>query len=100
MVAVWLVVMVAVVALKLAVVLLAETDTEEGIEKTPGMAPDRVTEAPLDEAGLERVTVQPVVALEASEAEEHCNEETNTGAVRRILNVEEEPLREAVIVAV
>lgn len=100
MVAVWLVVIVAVVALKLAVVPLAETETEDGIEKTPGIAPDRVTEIPLDEAGLDRVTVQPVVALEDSEAEEHCNEETSTGAVRTILNAAEEPLREAVIVAV
>jgi hypothetical protein len=94
------VVIVAVVAVKLAVVLLAAIVTEAGTEKTLAIAPDKMTEAPLDGAALERVTVQPVLALEASDAAEHCTEEINVGAVSRILNVAEELLREAVIVAV
>ena len=91
---------VAVVTVNLAVVPVAGTVTEAGSEKTLAIAPDKLTERPVDGAALESVTVQPVLALEASDVAEHCSEETNTGAVSRIWEEAEEPLREAVMVAV
>ena len=87
-------------AVNTAVVALARTETEEGMEKTLAMAPERVTETPPEGAGLDIVTVQEVLALEARVEAVHCSEETSVGAVRETLKGAEEPLREAVMVTV
>ena len=51
-------------------------------------------------AALESVTVQAAVALAASEDGEHCNAVTVTGATRDKLADVDDPLKEAVMVAV
>ena len=79
---------------------MAETETEDGMEKTFGMAPESTTERPPAGAGLARLTVQAVLVLEDRMVVEHNNEEINDGEVREMLKGAEEPFREAVIVAV
>jgi hypothetical protein len=58
------------------------------------------TEAPPVGAALFNVTVQLVLALEASAAALHCKEEISGGIARDMEAVLEEPLRDAVTVAV
>ena len=84
---------------KTAVELLAATETDAGMVKTLAMPPERETEAP-EGAGAESVTVQEVLEIETRVEAAHCSEEINTEALSDILNDAEEPLREAVTVAV
>ena len=78
---------------------MARTDTEDGIEKTLAIAPERETETPLDGAGAESMTVHEVLALGARVGAAHFSDETTVSAVRLIVNCAEEPFREAVTVA-
>lgn len=86
--------------MKLAVVAVAGTVTEAGSVRTLGIAPAMATEAPPVGAALVNVTVQLVLALEASVGAAHCKEEISGGATREMDALLEEPLREAVTVAV
>jgi hypothetical protein len=85
---------------KTALEALAVTETDVGIVKTLAMAPVRDTETPPEGAGAESVTVQEVLLLEFRPEDPHCSEEINTGAASEILKDAEDPLREAIIVAV
>jgi hypothetical protein len=98
-IAFWVVVTVLVLAVKLAVVALARTETEDGIEKTLAIAPERDTEV-AESTVLFRVTVQEVLAFETSEEAAHCTDETLGSVTSEIDAVLEEPLREAVTAAV
>ena len=86
-------------AVNTAVVALARTETEEGMEKTLAIAPERVTETPPEGAGVEIVTVQEVLALEARVEAAQRSEERAAAAFSVIVADFEEPLREAVTVA-
>jgi hypothetical protein len=89
-----------VLAVKVAVVAVAGTVTEAGSVRTFAMAPERGTTAPPVGAALVKVTVQVVLALEAKLVATHCTDEMKTEAVREREAGCEEPLREAVMVAV
>ena len=78
---------------------MARTETDEGIENTFGIAPERVTETPPEGAGLEMVTVQEVLAFDARAEAAHCREETTGAVTSEMVAALEEPLREAVTVA-
>ena len=86
-------------AVKLAVVALAGTVTEAGSVRTLAMPPERATEDPAAGAAPVKVTVQVALALEARVEGVHCREEIRTAAVRETVALLEEPLRDAVIVA-
>jgi hypothetical protein len=85
-------------AVKPAVVALAGTGTDAGIEKTLAMAPDKEMGTPKVGAGLLRVTVQAVPALEARVAAAHCSEKTVGNASSEGATLLGEPFREAVTV--
>lgn len=87
-------------AVKLAVVAVAGTMTEAGSVRRLGMAPEMVTETPPVGAAPLKLTVQVALVLEASVGALHCREETKTGASRESVADLEEPLRDAVTVAV
>jgi hypothetical protein len=89
-----------VLAVKVAVVAVAGTVTEAGSVRTFAMAPERATTAPPVGAALVKVTVQVVLALEAKLVATHCMDEIRPGAVSGREADWEEPLREAVMVAV
>jgi hypothetical protein len=89
-----------VAAVKVADVELAGTRTEDGTFNTVGAVLARATVAPAPEAALDNVTVQVVEALAARLVAAHWSEETVIGATSDTVVGREEPLREAVIVAV
>jgi hypothetical protein len=91
-----------VLAVKVAVVAVAGTVTEAGSVRTLAMAPEMATTAPPVGAALVKVTVQVVLALEAKLVATHCRDEIRPEAVavREREADWEEPLREAVMVAV
>jgi hypothetical protein len=76
----------------------AGTVTEVGMVRA-GLLEDRATTAPPVGAALDSVTVHGVLALEARLEAAHCREERLTRAVRDNAADAEEPLREAVTVA-
>jgi hypothetical protein len=82
-----------------AVVALAGTVTEEGIVKTFGIAPERLTERPPEGAAAESVTVHEVLLLEVRLEAPHCKFEITVAVTSEIVAGAEEPLREAVTVA-
>lgn len=86
-------------AVKTAVVALARTGADVGMENTFGIAPERATETPPDGAGLESVTVQEVLALDTRVEAAHCSEEITGAVTSEMVAAFEEPLREAVTVA-
>ncbi len=98
-VAVWSAASAPVLTGKLKDVALAGTVMDVGVFSA-GLLVERATTAPEAIAGLERVAVQVPLALEASVGNAHCKEETVTGAVRETVADWEEPLRDAVMVAV
>src|SRR5579863_4306225 len=100
MVAVRAVEMVPVLAVNVALVALAGTVTEAGNVRMPAMPPAIVTTAPPAGAAPFKVTVQVVLPLEDREAAAQWTEETSTSAVSERVVVGEEPLRDAVMVAV
>ena len=89
-----------VVAEKTALEVLAATATDNGMEKTLAIAPERETETPPEGAAAESATVQEVLLMEVRVGVPHCSEEIDTGAVSEMLKDAEDPLREAVSVAV
>jgi hypothetical protein len=88
-----------VLAVKVAVVAVAGTVTEAGSVRTLAMPPEMATTAPPVGAALLKVTVQVVLALEARVVAVHWRAEISAGATNEIVEVLEEPLREAVAVA-
>jgi hypothetical protein len=92
--------MVPVLAVNVALVALAGTVTEAGNVRMPAMPPAIVTAAPPAGAAPVKVTVQVVLPLEARIEAVHWTEETTTSAVSERVAVGEEPLRDAVMVAV
>lgn len=88
--------------MKLAVVAVAGTVTDAGNVSTLGIAPAMATEVPAVGAALVNVTVQLVLVLEDSGAGAalHCKAEISGGIAREMEALLEEPLREAVTVAV
>ena len=88
-----------VLAVKVAVVAFARRLMVAGTVRTLA-APERATEAPPAAAALFNVTVQLVLLLEVKVAAVHCSDETSTGFAKEMVEVLEEPLREAVTVAV
>jgi hypothetical protein len=98
--AIWVVGIEPVLAVNVALVALAGTVTEAGSMRTLAMAPEIVTTTPPAGAAPAKVTVQVVVALEVRVDAAHWTEETSVGALRERLNSWEEPLRDAVMVAV
>jgi len=89
-----------VVAENVAVVAFAAIVTDVGIVRTPVIPPVSVTDAPPLGAAFVAVTVQVVLAFDASVALVHDREETCTGADNDTVAVLEDPLSEAVNVAV
>ena len=89
----------AVEAVNTAVVALARTATDEGIENTFAIVPERVTEAPPAGAGVDSVTVQDVLPLDARLDAAHCSDEMTGAVTSEMVAADEEPLREAVTVA-
>lgn len=85
---------------KTALEVLAATETDGGMEKTLAMAPERETETPPEGACAESVTVQEVLLMELKVEAPHCKDEIDAGGASEMLKGVEEPLREAVIVAV
>jgi len=83
-----------------AVVAAAATVTDAGTVRTLAIAPPIVTTAPPAGATLVRVTVQVVLALETRVPVAHCRVETSTGAESVRFTGAEEPLSDAVTVAV
>jgi hypothetical protein len=84
MVALELLLTVAVVTLKLAVVAAAVTVTEAGVLRT-ALLSDRVTLAPPLGAGWVRVAVQVLEEFEPMFVGLHVRDDTNTGATRLTL---------------
>jgi len=89
-----------VVAENVAVVAFARMMTDVGIVRTPVIPPESVTDAPPLGAALVAVTLHRVLEFEPSVALEHDSEESTTGAESDRAAVFEEPLRDAVSVAV
>ena len=78
----------------------AGTRTEGGTVNAPGAVSARGTVAPPPEATLDSVTVQVVEALAARLVAAHCSPETVRGEISDIVVGTEEPVIEAVTVAV
>jgi len=91
---------VPVAAVNVAVVAAAGTVTVDGTVRTLAIEPPIVTAAPPLGAAVDRVTVQVVLAFEARVPVAHCSEETRTATFRERLALLEEPLSEAVTLAV
>ena len=86
--------------MNVAVVVAPATVTEEGTVRTFAMAPPMITATPVTGAAFVRVTVQVVLVFEARVPVAHCREETSTGAESVRCTGAEEPLSDAVTVAV
>jgi len=86
--------------LKVVKVAFADTVTETGAVNMGAALFETVTTAPPVGAAFERVTVQAAVALAPRLAGVHCKDETRTGATREMVVEAEDPLSEAVRVAV
>jgi hypothetical protein len=89
-----------VVAENVAVVAFARMVTDVGIVRTPVIPPVSVTDAPPLGAALVAVTVHRVPEFDASVVLRQEREESSTGADNETVALLEEPLREAVSVAV
>ena len=98
MVALPLLEIVPAVAVNVPVMELAATVTEAGTVRL-ALLDDRETAVPPVGAGLDKVTVQVLVALEASVVGEHWTEERLAGACKLIVAVVVALLSEAVMVA-
>jgi len=86
-------------AVNVAVVAAAATVTDAGTVRTFAIAPPIVTTAPAG-AAFVRVTVQVVLTFDARVPVAHCRDETSTGADSVRFTGVEEPLSDAVTVAV
>ena len=91
-------VIVPAVAVKIALVALAGTETEAGTARL-ALLEDRLTVVAEVREALDSVTVQELVAVDAKVAGEHCTEERLTGACKLMVAVAVVPLSVAVIVA-
>lgn len=85
---------------KLAENAFAGTVTEAGAIKTEGAVSDNVTTAPPEGAAWESVTVQVAVAFELRVLGTHCKDDTKIWVCSETAALAEEPLSEAVTVAV
>jgi hypothetical protein len=99
-VAVWSAESVPVAAVKVADVELAGTRTDDGTVNTVGAVLVSATVAPAPEAALDNVAVQVVEALAARLILTHWREERVIAETKENVTGLEEPLREAVTVAV
>jgi hypothetical protein len=88
-----------VAAVNVAVVAAAATVTVDGRVRTFAIAPPIVTAAPPAGAAADSVTVQVVLPLGPRVPVAHCTEETRAATLRERLALLEEPLSEAVTVA-
>jgi len=77
---------------------LAGTATVAGMV-SPCVLLVRLTDAPEDGAGLERVTVQELVEFAVRLDEAHCREETKAGEISAIEALADFPFRVAVMMA-
>ena len=89
-----------VVTVNVALVAAAATVTDDGTVRTLAIAPPIVTAAPPAGAAADRVTVQVVLAFEPRVPVPHCSHETTAATLRERVALLEEPLSEAVTLAV
>ena len=90
---------VAVVAVNVAVAAPAATVTDDGTVRMPAIPPPSVTTEPPAGAAPDMVTVQVVLAFDPRAPVPHCSEDSTVETFRERVALPEEPLSEAVTVA-
>lgn len=85
--------------MNVAVVAAAATVTDDGTVRTLAIEPPIVTAAPPVGAAVDRVTVQVVLAFDPRVPVAHCSEETTAARLSESVALLEEPLSEAVTLA-